>query len=169
MDSVNKLINKQKQNIIDEFVDGLIGEGKTIITLKELKEFYDTIEKQKKQIKRLREKNKLLREENSRLFLDQDITNTLYNEASSEYNSLKYDYKILKNKEKQVIEFIDITPEVKPTERAKVKNERGAGRKAKFTELEIETMKMYKMQGMSTRGIAEIFKCSHTTVNKLIK
>ena len=99
MDSVNKLINKQKQNIIDEFVDGLIGEGKTIITLKELKEFYDTIEKQKKQIKRLREKNKLLREENSRLFLDQDITNTLYNEASSEYNSLKYDYKILKNKE----------------------------------------------------------------------
>ena len=169
MDNVNKLINEQKQNIIDQFVDGLISEGKTIITLKELKELYDTIEKQKKQIKRLREKNKLLREENSRLFLDQDITNTLYNEASSEYNSLKYDYKILKNKEKQVIEFIDITPEVKPTERAKVKNERGAGRKAKFTELEIETMKMYKMQGMSTRGIAEIFKCSHTTVNKLIK
>ena len=114
-------------------------------------------------------------------------------QKSREYNDLKYKYKLLEDKynkleeelehvtrhyylilednknisnEKDYIlnEYSKLLDSTQPKH-----NERGAGRKAKFTELEIETMKMYKMQGMSTRAIAEMFGCSHTTVNKLIK
>ena len=114
-------------------------------------------------------------------------------QKSREYNDLKYKYKLLEykcnklqeeydkvhryyyilledveniSKEKEYIlgEYMKLLNSTTPKH-----NERGAGRKAKFTELEIETMKMYKMQGMSTRAIAEMFGCSHTTVNKLIK
>ena len=161
MDNVNKLISEQEQSIIDEFVKKLIDERKAIVTLKELKDFNDTIEKQKKQIKRLRDKNKMLRNEFARLQTDNQILSSMNKELNEEYNKLKYEYKDLKKNEKKVVEFIEVIP--------KTKNERGAGRKSKFTDADIEAMKMYKIQGMSTRAIAEIFNCSHVTVNKLIK
>ena len=160
MDSVNKLISEHHQSIIDEFVNKLNDERKVIVTLKELKELDDTIEKQKKQIKRLRDKNKVLKNEFEKLQGDNEILSSMNKELNEEYNKLKYEYKALKKNEKQVIELIEVIP--------KTKNERGAGRKPKFTDTDIENMKMYKIQGLSTRAIAEIFKCSHVTVNKLI-
>ena len=47
-------------------------------------------------------------------------------------------------------------------------NERGAGRKARFTDQEKGAMKMYRIQEKSFREIAEIFSCSVGTVHKII-
>ena len=47
-------------------------------------------------------------------------------------------------------------------------NERGAGRKPRFTDEEKETMKMYRIQGITIKKIAEMFECSVGTVHKLI-
>lgn len=46
----------------------------------------------------------------------------------------------------------------------KIKNERGAGRKQKFTSAEIQAIKMYRLQGKSYRAIADMFNCSVGTV-----
>lgn len=50
----------------------------------------------------------------------------------------------------------------------KIKNERGAGRKARFTIHEKETMKMYRRQGKSIREIADMYNCSVGLVHKII-
>lgn len=50
----------------------------------------------------------------------------------------------------------------------KIKNERGAGRKARFTIHEKETMKMYRIQGKSIREIADMYNCSVGLVHKII-
>lgn len=50
----------------------------------------------------------------------------------------------------------------------KIKNERGAGRKQKFTNAEIQTIKMYRLQGKSYRAIAKMFDCSVGLVHKII-
>ena len=47
-------------------------------------------------------------------------------------------------------------------------NERGAGRKSRFTQSEIETIKMYRLQGKTIREIAEMFKCSVGLIHKII-
>ena len=50
----------------------------------------------------------------------------------------------------------------------KIKNERGAGRKQKFTDAEIQAIKMYRLQGKSYRAIADMFGCSVGLVHKII-
>lgn len=47
-------------------------------------------------------------------------------------------------------------------------NERGAGRKAKFTTADIVYMKKYKDSGMTYRQIADLYHCGAGTVHKLI-
>lgn len=50
----------------------------------------------------------------------------------------------------------------------KIKNERGAGRKERFTEEEKATVKMLRLQGKSYRAIAKELNCSVATVHKII-
>lgn len=50
----------------------------------------------------------------------------------------------------------------------KIKNERGAGRKERFTEEEKATVKMLRFQGKSYRAIAKELNCSVATVHKII-
>lgn len=50
----------------------------------------------------------------------------------------------------------------------KIKNERGAGRKPKFTDAEIQAIKLYRLQGKSYRAIADMFGCSVGLVHKII-
>ena len=50
----------------------------------------------------------------------------------------------------------------------KIKNERGAGRKQKLTNAEIQAIKMYRLQGKSYRAIADMFGCSVGLVHKII-
>lgn len=48
-------------------------------------------------------------------------------------------------------------------------NERGAGRKTRFTNTEIETIKMYRLQGKTIKEIAEMFNCSVGLIHKIVK
>lgn len=50
----------------------------------------------------------------------------------------------------------------------KIKNERGAGRKERFTEEEKATVKMLRLQNKSYRAIAKELNCSVATVHKII-
>lgn len=45
--------------------------------------------------------------------------------------------------------------------------ERGAGRKNKFTEQEMEMIKMYRFQGKSIRELAAMFECSVGLISKI--
>ena len=47
-------------------------------------------------------------------------------------------------------------------------NARGAGRKSKFSLVEVIHMKILHERGKSMREIAKEFNCSHSTVSKLI-
>ena len=47
-------------------------------------------------------------------------------------------------------------------------NARGAGRKSKFSLVEVIHMKILHERGKSMREIAKVFNCSHSTVSKLI-
>lgn len=47
-------------------------------------------------------------------------------------------------------------------------NERGAGRKTRFTDQEKETVKMYRLQGKTIKELAEMFCCSVGLIHKLI-
>lgn len=51
---------------------------------------------------------------------------------------------------------------------SKIKNERNAGRKERFTEEEKATLKMLRFQGKSYRAIAKELNCSVATVHKII-
>ncbi|CEP45758.1 Uncharacterised protein [[Clostridium] sordellii] len=53
-------------------------------------------------------------------------------------------------------------------ERLTQRNNRNAGRKEKFPESDIYSMKMYKMQGKTYREIAQLYNCSISTCHKLI-
>ena len=50
----------------------------------------------------------------------------------------------------------------------KIKNERGAGRKERFTEKEKERVKMLRIQNKSYRAIAKEMNCSVATIHKII-
>ena len=50
----------------------------------------------------------------------------------------------------------------------KIHNERGAGRKSRFTIQERETMKLYRIQGKTIKEIAELYSCSVGLVHKII-
>ena len=50
----------------------------------------------------------------------------------------------------------------------KIHNERGAGRKERFSEQEKETMKMYRIQGKTIKEIAEMYSCSVGLIHKII-
>lgn len=49
-----------------------------------------------------------------------------------------------------------------------IKNQRGAGRKSKFTDSEKETIKMYRLQGKTIKEIADMYDCSVGLIHKLI-
>lgn len=51
---------------------------------------------------------------------------------------------------------------------SKIKNERNAGRKERFTIHEKETIKMYRIQGQSIREIADMYSCSVGLIHKII-
>ena len=97
-------------------------------------------------------------------------------QKSVEMNELKYKYKILEDKYNTVIKYYYTLLEENEKMLAEYKdllgktkhNARGAGRKSKFSQTEIDEMILLKEQGKSTRKIAEIYNCSHVTVNKLI-
>lgn len=52
----------------------------------------------------------------------------------------------------------------------KLKSSRAnSGRKKKLTDMEIESIKMYRLQGISIRELSKIFNCSVGTIYNVIK
>lgn len=51
----------------------------------------------------------------------------------------------------------------------KIKNERGAGRKSRFTNEDIETIKTLRLQGKTIKELSEIFDCSVGLIHKILK
>ena len=49
------------------------------------------------------------------------------------------------------------------------KNKRGAGRKPKFNDHEIELIKMYRIQGHTVKTLSEMFECSVGLISKVLK
>ena len=68
----------------------------------------------------------------------------------------------------KVIELENVIKELKANSKPKIKNERGAGRKPRFTEQEKESIRMYRLQGKTMKEIAEMFSCSVGIIHKLI-
>ena len=50
----------------------------------------------------------------------------------------------------------------------RVHNERGAGRKERFSDQEKEMMKMYRIQGKTIKEIAQMYNCSVGLIHKII-
>lgn len=87
---------------------------------------------------------------------------TTYQQMSKKIKVLKLENQCLKG----TIEHDKKTHELISENRSH--NERGAGRKERFTEQEKEMIKMYRAQGKGFREIAEMYCCSVGLVHKII-
>ena len=96
-------------------------------------------------------------------------------ERGHKIEKLEKEIKILKNeiqKLKDEIQKLKYENELLKSTRGpinlKIRNERGAGRKSRFTIQEKETMKLYRIQGKTIKEIAEMYSCSVGLVHKII-
>lgn len=89
-------------------------------------------------------------------------------ENSSMYLQMQKQIKLLELKNKSLEDTIKHNKKVHKLINEKKHNERGAGRKTRFTDGEIETIKLYRIQGMTIKDIAEMFKCSVGLIHKLV-
>ena len=92
-------------------------------------------------------------------------------ERGHKIEKLEKEIKILKNeiqKLKDENKLLRSNKGVKGSTELKIHNERGAGRKSRFTDQEKETMKLYRIQGKTIKEIAEMYSCSVGLVHKLI-
>lgn len=88
---------------------------------------------------------------------------------SIEHNKKMYKYELKRNDELiKEIQKLNSERDVHNLINKKKHNERGAGRKAKFTEQQIEEIKMYRLQGKTIKEISNMFKCSVGLIHKLI-
>lgn len=75
-------------------------------------------------------------------------------QQEKEIQKLKSENKLLKNN--------------KGVSDKKIHNERGAGRKERFSKQEKEMMKIYRIQGKTIKEIAEMYSCSVGLIHKII-
>ena len=149
-------------------------------TIKELELIIEDLEK------RLNEQNKINMELHNKISQMESVANDSF-ENSTEHRRMNNEIEYLKT----VIEGNEITIKAKEvtikknrdtiqellkeneglknnTNVQKIKNERGAGRKERFTEEEKATVKMLRLQNKSYRAIAIELNCSVATVHKII-
>lgn len=137
------------------------------------------------QEKRLNEYMNMIKDRDKQIFKMESVANDRF-ENSTEYrrmnNELEYlktvikgheitikakDETIKKNRD-TIQKLLKENEELKSNKVQKIKNERGAGRKERFTIHEKETMKMYRIQGKSIREIADMYSCSVGLIHKII-
>ena len=88
---------------------------------------------------------------------------------TAEHNRKMYNNELKRNSE--LIENIQKLKNEKLKDNTiihKLKNERGAGRKARFTDSQIKEIQLYRSNGKTIKEIADIFKCSVGLVHKII-
>lgn len=108
---------------------------------KELEKKYKEFEEQLKEFKNVKKELK--------------ISNEVIKKMLKEIQELKNENEIYRNDNSSIAVI-------------KKHNERGAGRKARFANSEVETIKMYRLQGKTIKEIAEMFKCSVGLIHKII-
>ena len=117
-----------------------------------------------------------LKEQNERLLKDiKDLEEQLrrsayYKEGHYAIEAVERG-RIIEKQKNEIQQLKDENKLLKSTKRPidlKIHNERGAGRKSRFTIQEKETMKLYRIQGKTIKEIAEMYSCSVGLVHKLI-
>lgn len=90
----------------------------------------------------------------------------------TENSNLKLNSEVLKEVLKKVKELEQENKQLKDNYKAPVNkknhNERGAGRKSRFTDKQINEIKQYRDDGKTIKEIAELYKCSVGLIHKLI-
>ena len=121
------------------------------------------------EIQRLKEQNEKLLEHIE--YLEEQLKRSAYyKEEHYAIEAVERGNKIEKL-EKEIQQLKDENKLLKSTKRPidlKIHNERGAGRKSRFTIQEKETMKLYRIQGKTIKEIAEMYSCSVGLVHKII-
>ena len=128
------------------------------------------------EIQKLKDENKKLLEKiaelekslhNSAYYKDGDYAveavkrGKIIEKQEKEIQKLKSEIQKLKNENKKL-------KSSKVVSDKKIHNERGAGRKEKFSEQEKEMMKMYRIQGKTIKEIADMYSCSVGLIHKII-
>ena len=80
-----------------------------------------------------------------------DVCKLEIEELKKERENLRYENNLLRNN--------DIY---------KINNERGAGRKSRFSDMDKEMMRMYRIQGKTIKEIADMYYCSVGLVHKIV-
>lgn len=106
--------------------------------------------------------------------LNQEISDMIDNkdeefQGSATYKQMNKRIKFLELENKSLKDTIDHEKKIHKLINENNHNNRGAGRKSKFTEGDRETMRMYRFQGKTIKEIAEIYGCSVGLVHKLVK
>lgn len=88
---------------------------------------------------------------------------------SPTYIQMSKKIKVLELENKSLKHTIEHNNKIhKLTNENKPKNERGAGRKERFSDQDKELIKMYRIQGKTIKELAEMYECSVGLIHKLI-
>ena len=121
------------------------------------------------EIQKLKDENKKLLEKIT------ELENSLHNSAYYKEGDYAVEAvkrgKIIEEQEKEIQKLKNENKALKNNKAVsdkKIHNERGAGRKERFSDQEKEMMKMYRIQGKTIKEIAEIYSCSVGLIHKII-
>ena len=128
------------------------------------------------EIQKLKDENKKLLEKITEL--ENDLYKSAYYKEGDYAVEVVKRGKIIENQEKEIQKLKSEIQKLKNENKAlknnkavsdkKIYNERGAGRKERFSEQEKEMMKMYRIQGKTIKEIAEMYSCSVGLIHKII-
>lgn len=136
----------------NEYIKQLINKDNEIARLKELAD--DSYEKSSTYIQQCK-RIELLEEQNEAYKLSVE-------------HEKKMKKALVDNYEEEIKRLNEEVQKLKNENKARIHNERGAGRKSKFTDQEKESIRMYRLQGKTIKEIAEMFNCSIGLIHKLI-
>lgn len=128
---------------------------------KDLKQANQIIQKLNNEIERLKKKRERKANENNLERIDQQLQDAR-DKADKWHKQLFIQQQKNKELEKE-IEYL-----VEKNSIIQKHNERGAGRKNRFNEQEVETIKVMRLRGDKIKDIAEQFNCSVGLIHKLI-
>lgn len=157
---------EQKEEIVKELLRKELQKDEEL--KKAERRYQDLIKACNKDIQKLKDENERLKKkrerkanENNLELIDQQLQDAR-DKADKWHKQLFIQQQKNKELEKE-IEYL-----VEKNSIIQKHNERGAGRKSRFTQSEIETIKMYRLQGKTIKEIAEMFKCSVGLIHKII-
>lgn len=158
---------EQKEEIIKELLRKELQKDEEL--KKAEKNYQDLIKACNKDIQKLKNENERLKKkrekkanENNLELIDQQLQDA--RDMADKWHRQLF---IQQQKNKELEKEIEYLSEKNSF--IKKHNERGAGRKTRFTDTEIETIKMYRLQGKTIKEIAEMFNCSVGLIHKIVK